>query len=577
MQLIRSKVREAADNFQSNRLASTQQPRKASMKSASDDSIRAIAAVAENCPRQPFPIGISKVSVIGMSEESTAANGETSSQQSGAIGVRPASSAADTLVKNEPLSPVSDKGDVYVEKDDDSGVPSPLVVAEPEKSPDESEHCNNRETSGIDNMDSYVSYYECEKTDLLDVECGPNKAFLYINKLCQGSKGKCIDFKGHMLTPNQFQSVSGRETAKDWKRSIRHQGKSLKTLMARGLIKAHPLLCECQGCKSGSRGLKSDRKITLSHSNNSKVILDDMATEKYTDYSGRNGNAKRARSASPEDDIYDMEQRKIFEMANSPEPKNIESLRKSLATDGSSAGSPTENISTSDINHNETIPSTTATSLVLSNNFTKTKPQGKNRKQLTPKHLQKVPHIALTTIPAVKSQAPNRLRFHQTSQSLTIPPGPLSAGELGQPIKRARSLFTPTSKSPSHVRMIELTRPAQSSTDKTATPPSLTNGDDHSNSFRQQSASSSTSDAVFLPSEMCSWSVDDVAEFVQSLKGCEEYSQVFREQAIDGEILPVLTEDHLLSHMGLKLGPALKIRLNVAKRLGFHLVETYND
>lgn len=44
-------------------------------------------------------------------------------------------------------------------------------------------------------MDGFVSYYECEKTDLLDVECGPNKAFLYINKLCQGSKGKCIDFK----------------------------------------------------------------------------------------------------------------------------------------------------------------------------------------------------------------------------------------------------------------------------------------------------------------------------------------------------------------------------------------------
>lgn len=54
-----------------------------------------------------------------------------------------------------------------------------------------------------------------------------------------------------------------------------------------------------------------------------RIHLDDMATDKYTEYSGRNGNAKRARSASPEDDIYDMEQRKIFEMANSPEPKNI--------------------------------------------------------------------------------------------------------------------------------------------------------------------------------------------------------------------------------------------------------------
>lgn len=39
--------------------------------------------------------------------------------------------------------------------------------------------------------------------------------------------------------------------------------------------------------------------------------------------------------------------------------------------------------------------------------------------------------------------------------------------------------------------------------------------------------------------------------------------QVFREQAIDGETLPLLTEEHLLNTMGLKLGPALKIRTQV--------------
>lgn len=39
--------------------------------------------------------------------------------------------------------------------------------------------------------------------------------------------------------------------------------------------------------------------------------------------------------------------------------------------------------------------------------------------------------------------------------------------------------------------------------------------------------------------------------------------QVFREQGIDGETLPLLTEEHLLTTMGLKLGPALKIRAQV--------------
>ncbi|NXK17977.1 SAM11 protein, partial [Arenaria interpres] len=49
---------------------------------------------------------------------------------------------------------------------------------------------------------------------------------------------------------------------------------------------------------------------------------------------------------------------------------------------------------------------------------------------------------------------------------------------------------------------------------------------------------------------------------------CLGFFQVFREQAIDGETLPLLTEEHLLNNMGLKLGPALKIRSQVAKRVG---------
>ena len=41
------------------------------------------------------------------------------------------------------------------------------------------------------------------------------------------------------------------------------------------------------------------------------------------------------------------------------------------------------------------------------------------------------------------------------------------------------------------------------------------------------------------------------------------FSKVFKDHAIDGETLPLLTEEHLRSTMGLKLGPALKIQLQV--------------
>ncbi|XP_012869373.1 PREDICTED: sterile alpha motif domain-containing protein 11 [Dipodomys ordii] len=70
------------------------------------------------------------------------------------------------------------------------------------------------------------------------------------------------------------------------------------------------------------------------------------------------------------------------------------------------------------------------------------------------------------------------------------------------------------------------------------------------------------------PEDISKWSVEDVCSFVGGLPGCGEYARVFREQGIDGETLPLLTEEHLLTTMGLKLGPALKIRAQVAKRLG---------
>nr|XP_006122928.1 sterile alpha motif domain-containing protein 7 [Pelodiscus sinensis] len=64
------------------------------------------------------------------------------------------------------------------------------------------------------------------------------------------------------------------------------------------------------------------------------------------------------------------------------------------------------------------------------------------------------------------------------------------------------------------------------------------------------------------------WTIDDVYNFIISLPGCSDYAQVFKDHAIDGETLPLLTEEHLLDTMGLKLGPALKIRSQVSRRLG---------
>ena len=98
----------------------------------------------------------------------------------------------------------------------------------------------------------------------LEIQCGENSALLYVSKLCQGSKGPCILYKSEWLTPNELQYISGRETAKDWKRSIRYKGKSLKSLIGRGLIKVHPPICDCLGCRISSP-VVSSLKIISNH------------------------------------------------------------------------------------------------------------------------------------------------------------------------------------------------------------------------------------------------------------------------------------------------------------------------
>ncbi|CAI9165288.1 unnamed protein product [Rangifer tarandus platyrhynchus] len=68
----------------------------------------------------------------------------------------------------------------------------------------------------------------------------------------------------------------------------------------------------------------------------------------------------------------------------------------------------------------------------------------------------------------------------------------------------------------------------------------------------------------FLPSEPTKWNVDDVYEFIRSLPGCQEIAEEFRAQEIDGQALLLLKEDHLMSAMNIKLGPALKIYARIS-------------
>jgi len=55
---------------------------------------------------------------------------------------------------------------------------------------------------------------------------------------------------GKWLTPNEFQTVSGRGAAKDWKRTVKHAGQCIKALLAARLlsIETEPVGCMCKHC-----------------------------------------------------------------------------------------------------------------------------------------------------------------------------------------------------------------------------------------------------------------------------------------------------------------------------------------
>ena len=57
---------------------------------------------------------------------------------------------------------------------------------------------------------------------------------------------------GSWMTPNQFQHASGRGTARDWKRSIKHHGTSLKSLISSHVLTVDPPHCRCAACSTGT-------------------------------------------------------------------------------------------------------------------------------------------------------------------------------------------------------------------------------------------------------------------------------------------------------------------------------------
>ncbi|XP_049474309.1 sterile alpha motif domain-containing protein 11 isoform X3 [Panthera pardus] len=577
----------------------------------------------------------------------------------------------------------------------------------------------------------------------IEVECGANRALLYVRKLCQGSKGPSIRHRGEWLTPNEFQFVSGRETAKDWKRSIRHKGKSLKTLMSKGILQVHPPICDCPGCRISSpvnRGRLADKRtVALPTARVLKKELTTSFSASDGDSDG-NGPAYGQRPGLKQEDTphvrimkrrvhthwdVNISFRETSCSQDSDLPTLISSVHRSrhlvmpehqsrcefqrggveigLGAAGDLLGKRpgrTPHVSSECPLEKKARSKPPQETLLLPELGPSMAPEDHYRRLVsalseagTFEDPQRLYHLGLPShdllrvrqeVAAASVRSPSGLEVHLPSSTAgqrrkqglaqhregTVPAGTPSFSErelsqpppllspqnaphialgphlrppfLGVPSALCQTPgygFLPPAQAEMLARQQELLRkqnlarlemsaellrqkelesahrpqllapeatlrPADgaeelqrrgamlvlrhSSAPLLALPPQGPPGPGPPTPPREPvrraprkggpspaSAHSSTMGGLFMdgeettaPEDLSKWTVDDVCSFVGGLSGCGEYAPVFREQGIDGETLPLLTEEHLLTTMGLKLGPALKIRAQVAKRLG---------
>ena len=93
------------------------------------------------------------------------------------------------------------------------------------------------------------------------VTCAENEAKFYKHRFARGSIGKCVWFRERWITPNEFQAISGRQSSKDWKRSIRLYGRCLKDYISEGLFEEHSKTCTCRICQGEDRDLRRQEGV----------------------------------------------------------------------------------------------------------------------------------------------------------------------------------------------------------------------------------------------------------------------------------------------------------------------------
>ena len=70
-----------------------------------------------------------------------------------------------------------------------------------------------------------------------------------------------------------------------------------------------------------------------------------------------------------------------------------------------------------------------------------------------------------------------------------------------------------------------------------------------------------------LPVDVSKWTVSDVSKFFEPKPDCLPIMPLLEDQEIDGQALLLLSQDTMVKCLGIKLGPALKVRKDCIEEL----------
>uniref|UniRef100_A0A3P8WPW1 SP110 nuclear antigen, tandem duplicate 3 n=1 Tax=Cynoglossus semilaevis TaxID=244447 RepID=A0A3P8WPW1_CYNSE len=96
-----------------------------------------------------------------------------------------------------------------------------------------------------------------EGCQVFTVTCEGLTGTLHQQRFASGSCDKCIRTEKTWLSPLEFTKEATCQTDISWKKDIKCEGEPLHALIEKGILKIHPLLCQCRLCSSDQKDLVS--------------------------------------------------------------------------------------------------------------------------------------------------------------------------------------------------------------------------------------------------------------------------------------------------------------------------------